>query len=102
LVEDRAPGTRCLLGDMGYDVDWVWEKLLPRGFLPVTPPNPVRKKPAPLNRELHRLPNRVQRLVNRLKQFRAVVTRHDKIAESYLAFVHFAASRFWIRFVHSA
>jgi transposase len=40
--------------------------------------------------------------VNRLKQFRVVATRHDKTAESSLAFVHLAAARVWMRFVHTA
>ena len=45
---------------------------------------------------------RVERLVNKLKQFRAVATRYDKTAESFLAFVHLAASRLWLRRVHTA
>jgi transposase len=40
--------------------------------------------------------------VNRLKQFRAVATRYEKTAASYLAFVQLAASRLWLRFVHAA
>jgi transposase len=102
LVEDLAAGTRCVIGDMGYDADWVRQELLLRGVLPVIPPNPARKEPAPLDRELYRLRNRVERLVNRLKQFRAVATRYDKTAESFLAFVHLAAARLWMRFVHTA
>jgi transposase len=102
LVEDLAPGTRCLIGDMGYDADWLRQELLLRGVLPVIPPNPMRNEPVALDRDLYRLRNRVERLVNRLKQFRAVATRYEKTAESYLAFVHLAASRLWIRFVHTA
>jgi transposase len=72
-----------------------------RGILPVIPPNPVRKEPAPLDRELYRLRNRVERLVNKLKQHRAVATRYDKTAESFLALLHLAAARVWLRFVHT-
>jgi transposase len=46
--------------------------------------------------------NRIERIVNRLKQFRAVATRYDETAASYLAFVQLAASRLWLRFVHTA
>jgi transposase len=102
LVEDLAAGTRCLIGDMGYDADWLRQEPLLRGVLPVIPPNPARKEPVALDRELHRLRNRVERLVNRLKQFRAVATRYDKTAESFLALVQLAASRLWLRFVHTA
>ena len=87
---------------MGYDADWLRQELLLRGILPVIPPNPVRKEPAPLDRALYRLRNRVERLVSRLKQFRGVATRYDKTAESFLAFVHLAAAHVWLRFVHTA
>jgi transposase len=100
--EDDFEGTLERLGDMGYDADWVREELLVRGILPVIPPNPVRKEAPSLDRELYRLRNRVERLVNRLKQSRAVATRYDKTAESFLAFVQLAASRLWLRFVHTA
>ena len=102
LAEDLAAGTRCVLGDMGHDADWVRQELLLRGVPPVIPPNPARKQPAPLDRGLYRLRNRVERLVNKLKQFRAVATRYDKTAESFLAFVHLAAAHVWLRFVHTA
>ena len=102
LVEDLAPGTRCLIGDTGYDADRAREALLLRGVLPVIPANPVRKEPAPLDRGLYRLRNRFERLVNRLKQFRAVATRYDKTAASFPALVQLAASCLWLRFVHTA
>ena len=101
-VEGMAPGTRCLIGDMGYDADRVRQGLLLRGVLPVIPSNPARKEPLALDRELYRLRNRVERLNNKLKQFRAVATRYDKTAASYLALVQLAASRLWLRFVHTA
>ena len=102
LIEGLAAGTRCLIGDAGYDADQAREELLLHGVLPVIPPNPQRKHPPPLDRELYRMRNRVERLVNRLKQFRAVATRYDKTAESFLAFVHLAAASIWLRFVHTA
>jgi transposase len=102
-----AQGTRCLIGDMGYDADRIRRDLLVRGVLTVIPSNPARPGPArrgplPLDRELYRLRNRIERIVNRLKQFRAVATRYEKTAASYLAFVQLAASRLWLRFVHAA
>jgi transposase len=102
LVEGMAPGTRCLIGDTGYDADRVRQDLLLRGVLPVIPSNPARKEPPPLDRALYRLRNRVERLTHKLKQFRAVATRSDKTAASYLALVQLAASRLWLRFVHTA
>ena len=102
LSEGLAPGTRCLIGVAGYDAVRAREASLLRGVLPVIPANPVRKEPVPLDREPYRLRNRVERLVNRLKRFRAVATRYDKTADSFLALVHLAAARVWLRFVHTA
>ena len=87
---------------MGYDADWIRQDLLVRGVLPVIPSNPARNQPLLLDCELYRLRNRVERLNNRLKQFRAVATRYDKTAASYLALVQLAASYLWLRFVHTA
>ena len=97
-----APGTRCLIGDMGHDGDRIRQDLLVRGALPVVPFNPAPTPSLPLHRKLYRLWNRIERLNNKLKQFRAIATRYEKTAESYLALVHLAASRLWLRFVHTA
>ena len=102
LIEDLSAQTRCLLGDAGHDADRAREDLLFHGVLPVIAPNPKRKTPPALDRELYRLRNRMERPVNKLKRFRAVATRYDKTAESFLAFVHLAAARIWLRFVHTA
>jgi transposase len=64
--------------------------------------NPVRTEPAPPDRDLCRLRNRVGRLVNKLEQFRVVAARYDRTAESSLAFLQLAASRLWLRRVHTA
>jgi transposase len=40
--------------------------------------------------------NRIERLVNRLKQYRRIATRYDKTAASYGAFVTLAALRMWL------
>jgi len=38
----------------------------------------------------------VERLVGRLKEYRRIATRYDKLAASYLAFVQLAAVRMWL------
>ena len=92
-----APGTRCLIGDTGYDADRIRQDLLVRGVLPVIPSNPVRTTPLPLDRELYRLRNRIERLNNKRKQFRAVATRYDKLAVHYEATVMIADILIWLR-----
>ncbi|MFC5394180.1 transposase, partial [Bosea vestrisii] len=44
--------------------------------------------------------NQIERLFNKLKNWRRVATRYDKTRESYLGFVAIAAVKLWIPFVH--
>jgi transposase len=50
--------------------------------------------PAPPN--FHHLRDTTERLVGRLKEYRRIATRYDKLAVSYLAFVQLAAIRMWL------
>jgi transposase len=58
--------------------------------VPVVPPKRNRKKPWRDDRELYRRRNEVERYFRRLKEFRRVFTRYDKLDAVYSAFVMFA------------
>lgn len=60
------------------------------GFELVVPPNPNRLEPWEYDKELYKRRNEVERLFRRLKGFRRVFTRYDKLDVIYLAFVVFA------------
>ena len=55
-----------------------------------------RRRPG-FDREAYRARNRVQRLFNRLKQFRRIATRYEKRAANFLAMLHIAAILIWIK-----
>jgi transposase len=55
-------------------------------------------RPPRFDAALYAARNGVERLINRLKQFRAVATRYDKRASSYLAMVTLAAIKLWISY----
>jgi hypothetical protein len=38
--------------------------------------------------QLYKLRNKIERFINRMKQFRRIATRYEKLAETYLAFIH--------------
>ncbi len=40
--------------------------------------------------------NRVERLINRLKQYRRIATRYEKLAENYLAMLHIGSILLWL------
>jgi transposase len=50
----------------------------------------------PFDREVYAERNRVERLINRLKQFRRVATRYEKLAVNYLAILTLAATLLWL------
>ncbi|WP_217808362.1 transposase, partial [Pseudoruegeria aquimaris] len=54
-----------------------------------------------VDRDLYRERNKVERFFNRLKHFRGIATRYFKTAANYLAALHLACSRLWIRHYES-
>jgi hypothetical protein len=44
----------------------------------------------------------VERFLNKIKQWRRVATRYDKLAANYLAFIKLASIRIWLRAYESA
>jgi transposase len=56
-----------------------------------------RERPIPYDKKVYRQRNKVERLYSKLKQFRRVATRSDKLELSFLAFVHLTADLLMIR-----
>lgn len=87
---------RMLLADKGYDGDSVRDNLLFHGILPVIPPRSNRTQSIPCDFRRYKDRNRIERMFNRLKQFRRIATRYDKTAKSFLGFLHLAAAKLWL------
>ena len=92
----------ALLADRGYDADAIREAIEGAGAEAVIPAKVNRRNPAPHDTRKYRLRNLVERLFNKLKNWRRVATRYDKTRESYLGFVAIASIKLWIPFVHEA
>jgi transposase len=92
-------GWECaaVLADKGYDADYVLDAAHAMGAEAVIPPKSNRKEPREYDKELYKERNQVERLFNRLKHWRRVANRFDKTAESFLAFIHIAASYLWLK-----
>ncbi|MBC8233775.1 transposase [bacterium] len=43
------------------------------------------------DKQLYKLRNKVERFINRMKQFRRIATRYEKLAETYMVFIHIVA-----------
>jgi len=62
------------------------------GWIPVVPPPRTRLEPWDYDRVLYRRRNEVERLFRRLKGFRRIFSRFDKLDVMFLGFLHFALS----------
>jgi transposase len=87
------------VGDRGYSYPTVRRLLARRGVRAVIPrrsdQQPGDGRHAPFDRRAYRERNRVERLVNRLKQSRRVATRYEKRAVHYVAMLTLAAVLLW-------
>jgi transposase len=82
----------ALIGDKGYDSDGFIEHLQAANITPVIPPKANRKHPRRCDFALYRERNLVERFFNKIKQFRAIATRYDKLGRNFLAAIHLVAS----------
>lgn len=94
LLEQVEPD--ALLADKGYDSDALVETLKERGITPVIPTKTNRREPRKTDFALYRERNLVERFFNRLKQYRALATRYDKLANTFLAAVALVCVLFWL------
>ena len=89
LLGNSAPPR--LLADAAYDSDAFRRLLRQRATLPVIPNNPTRKRKHPFDRDAYRQRNQIERSFCKLKDWRRMATRYDKMAQNFLAAVTIAA-----------
>jgi putative transposase len=83
------------LADTAYDADKLRRFLIERGTTPVIPNNPTRKLIQPFDPNAYKLRNLVERMFCRLKDWRRIATRYDKLATSFASAVCIAAIVIW-------
>jgi transposase len=88
-VPEACP-VEAAAADKAFDSDAIRKALADRGIEAVIPPLACRKEPIAYDAEKYRQRNKVERLINRVKQFRGIATRYDKLARTFLAFIHLA------------
>jgi transposase len=90
LLEKVDPG--ALIADMAFDADAFINILDERQVTPVIPSHPRRQTPLPCDFALYCERNLIERFFNKLKHFRAIATRYDKLARNFLAGIHLAST----------
>lgn len=79
-----------LLMDRAYEGEETRQLVLELGMIPVVPPKSNRLDPWEYDRELYKKRNEVERLFRRLKGFRRIFSRFEKLDVVFLAFLYFA------------
>jgi transposase len=85
-----------LVGDKGYSSPPVRRYLRRHGIAATIPTRSDQVPRRAFDRALYRERNQVERCSNRLKQYRRVATRYEKLAATYLAMVTIAAILMWL------
>jgi transposase len=87
---------QAIIADKGYDADHFIAKIEAAGAQAVIPPRSNRLTQRSFDRHLYRDRNLIERFFARIKHFRRIATRYDKLASSFLSFVHLACTFVWL------
>jgi transposase len=90
----RLPGR--IVGDKAYSSNKIRLYLRRKGVNYTIPRRSNETRTGPFNKAVYKQRNRVERLINRLKQYRRIATRYEKRAENYRALLTIAAILLWL------
>lgn len=86
-----------VLADKGYDSEAFVLKLKASGAEVVIPSRINRNQPRVIDEHLYKERHLIECCIGKLKHFRRVFSRFDKLAKNYLSFVYFASTIIWLR-----
>ncbi len=87
---------RRAAGDRGYSSPPARRRLKQRRVEPVIPTCKDQPRQPDFDKAAYRERNKVERLINRLKQYRRIATRYEKRATNYLAMVTLGMTMLWL------
>ena len=86
-----------VIADKAYDAGHFRDAIRDIGAAAVIPPRDQYRKPVPCDYRLYKERNLVERFFGKLKQFRRVATRYDKLVRNFYGFVIIAAIVMWLK-----
>ena len=87
-----------VIADKGYDSDDFVKQIEAQQRTTVIPPHSNRKTPREYDRHLYKERHLVENLFNKIEEYWRIATRYEKLANTFLSFVHLAASLIWIKY----
>jgi len=91
------PSGKQVVANKGYDSDKFRQAIMDQGSKPCIPPRKNRVHKVAWNRQWYKKRHRVENFFQRIKRWRRVGTRYEKLATNFLAFVQLAAILDWLK-----
>ena len=88
--------TDAVIADKGYDADALVQRIQASGAQAVIPPRANRKELRDYDTHLYKDRNLIERFFARIKHFRRIATRYEKLARNYMAFLHLVCTFVWL------
>ena len=86
-----------VIADRAYDSRQFRDMVIGNGAIAVIPPRSNRKEPYSYDEYLYRERHLVECLIGKIKHYRHIFSRFDKLANRYLGFLHFVGALIWLR-----
>ena len=86
----------AVLGDKGHEANCLLEYLARRDIQAVIPPKTNRVEQREYDRHVYKDRNLVERFCGRLKQFRRIATRYEKLARNFFGMISLACAYIWL------
>lgn len=95
LIEDLA--AEYVLADKGYDANDFIKQIEAQNSSAVIPSRSNRKQQRVIDEHLYKERHLIENQIGKLKHFRRVFSRFDKLAKNYLSFIYLASTIIWLR-----
>ena len=86
----RVPEQKYILMDKAYEGESMRKKAMEKGYSPAVPPKSNRKDPWEYDKERYKQRSEIERYFLRLKRFRKIFARYDKLDVLFCGFIYFA------------
>lgn len=90
-------GCAAVLADKAYDADAVLDHIAKMGAQAVIPPKANRREPHAFDKHQYEDRNLIERSFCRIKHFRRIATRYDKLAIRFSSFIALVAAFIWLQ-----
>jgi len=86
-----------VLADKSYDADEILQFIAEQGAEAVIPPRANRKEQREYDTHWYKERHLVECFINKIKHYRRIFSRFEKLAKRYLGFLSFAGALIWLR-----